>query len=73
VKEQHVIAVYGDRGPSKISSSHVERQNLTMRMQIFQLTRLTNAFSKKLESYKAAIALRFACYKLLPNSLIACA
>ena len=56
------VAVSGDPDPSKICTSHVERQNLTMRMQIRRLTRLTNAFSKKLESHKAAIALHFAYY-----------
>jgi IS1 family transposase len=45
-----------------ISTSFVERQNLTMRMQIRRLTRLTNAFSKKLENFKAAVALHFAYY-----------
>jgi len=43
-----------------ICTSHVERQNLTMRMQIRRLTRLTNAFSKKWENLRAAIALHFA-------------
>jgi transposase-like protein/IS1 family transposase len=56
------VAVYGDPDPSKICTSHVERQNLTMRMQIRRLTRLTNAFSKKLENHKAAVALHFAYY-----------
>ncbi len=56
------VAVYGDPDPSKICTSHVERQNLTMRMQIRRLTRLTNAFSKKLENHRAAIALHFAYY-----------
>lgn len=56
------VAVYGDPDPSKICTSHVERQNLTMRMQIRRLTRLTNAFSKKLENHKAAIALHMAYY-----------
>jgi transposase-like protein/IS1 family transposase len=56
------VAVLGDPDPKKICTSHVERQNLTMRMQIRRLTRLTNAFSKKLESHKAAIALHFAYY-----------
>jgi hypothetical protein len=46
----------------RICTSHVERQNLTMRMQIRRLTRLTNAFSKKWENLKAAIALHFAYY-----------
>ena len=43
-----------------ISTSHVERNNLTMRMQMRRFTRLTNAFSKKLENLKAAVALHFA-------------
>jgi hypothetical protein len=42
--------------------SHIERQNLTLRMQIRRLTRLTNAFSKKLDNLKAALALHFAYY-----------
>jgi IS1 family transposase len=45
-----------------ISTSFVERQNLTMRMNIRRLTRLTNAFSKKLENLQAAVALHFAYY-----------
>ena len=52
----------GRPDPDHISTSYVERQNLTMRMQIRRLTRLTNAFSKKLENLKAAIALHFAWY-----------
>ena len=45
-----------------ISTSFVERQNLTMRMAIRRFTQLTNAFSKKLENLKAACALHFAYY-----------
>jgi IS1 family transposase len=45
-----------------ICTSHVERQNLTMRMQMRRFTRLTNAFSKKLANLKAACALHFAHY-----------
>lgn len=45
-----------------MSTSHVERQNLTMRMAIRRFTRLTNAFSKKLDNHKAACALHFAYY-----------
>jgi IS1 family transposase/transposase-like protein len=46
----------------RVCTSHIERQNLTMRMQIRRLTRLTNAFSKKWENLRAAIALHFAYY-----------
>jgi len=52
----------GRPDPDHISTSYVERQNLTMRMQMRRLTRLTNAFSKKLENLKAAVALHFAYY-----------
>ena len=54
--------VMGDPDPKHVSTSFVERQNLTMRMQIRRLTRLTNAFSKKWENLRAAIALHFAYY-----------
>lgn len=46
----------------QISTSYVERQNLTMRMAMRRFTRLTNAFSKKLSHLKAAVALHFAYY-----------
>jgi IS1 family transposase len=46
----------------RISTSHVERQNLTLRMQLRRFTRLTNAFSKKLENMKADLSLHFARY-----------
>ncbi len=52
----------GNPDPAHISTSHVERQNLTMRMAIRRFTRLTNAFSKKLANLKAAVALHFAYY-----------
>lgn len=52
----------GDPDPEHISTSFVERQNLTMRMAIRRFTRLTNAFSKKLLNLKAAVALHFAYY-----------
>ena len=52
----------GNPSVSDISTSYVERQNLTMRMQVRRLTRLTNAFSKKLANLKAAVALHFAYY-----------
>jgi IS1 family transposase len=52
----------GDPDPEHISTSFVERQNLTMRMAMRRFTRLTNAFSKKLANLKAACALHFAHY-----------
>ena len=52
----------GDPDPARICTSHIERQNLTMRMQMRRFTRLTNAFSKKLRHLKAACALHFAHY-----------
>jgi IS1 family transposase len=52
----------GDPDPDHISTSFVERQNLTMRMAIRRFTRLTNAFSKKLTNLKMAVALHFAYY-----------
>lgn len=52
----------GEPVKSLISTSFVERQNLTMRMCMRRLTRLTNGFSKKIENHKAATALHFANY-----------
>ena len=54
--------VFGAPVEELVSTSYVERQNLTMRMQIRRFTRLTNAHSKKLENHGAAIALHFAHY-----------
>jgi IS1 family transposase len=59
------IIISGSPEIQKISTSHVERQNLTMRMQMRRLTRLTNAFSKKLDNLKAAVALHFAHYNFV--------
>jgi IS1 family transposase len=54
--------ITGDPDPANISTSFVERQNLTMRMHMRRFTRLTNAFSKKVDNHKAAIALHFMHY-----------
>jgi IS1 family transposase len=56
------IPVTGNPKQHLISTSHIERQNLTIRMQLRRFTRLTNAFSKKLSHLKAACALHFAHY-----------
>ena len=55
----------GDPDERYISTSYVERHNLTMRMQLRRFTRLTNAFSKKLENLKASLALYFAHYNFM--------
>jgi IS1 family transposase len=54
--------VSGVPDPAHVSTSYVERQNLTMRMSMRRFTRLTNAFSKKLENHAAAISLYFMYY-----------
>jgi IS1 family transposase len=58
-------AIFGNPDPKLISTSYVERQNLTMRMHMRRLTRLTNAFSKKLANFEAAVALHFAYYNFV--------
>ncbi len=55
-------AIQGNPDPTKISTSYAERQNLTMRMSMRRFTRLTNAFSKKLENHEYALALYFMYY-----------
>ncbi len=50
---------------SKVSTSYVERQNLTMRMQMRRFTRLTNGFSKKIGNPKYALALHFMYYNFV--------
>ncbi len=56
------IRIQGSPDPKHISTSYVERQNLTMRMGMRRFTRLTNGFSKKVENHAAAVALHFMYY-----------
>ncbi|HZZ57825.1 MAG TPA: IS1 family transposase [Opitutaceae bacterium] len=57
--------VSGNPDPRHISTSHVEKQNHTLRMHCRRLARLTNAFSKKIENFKAAVALHYAYYNFV--------
>jgi hypothetical protein len=57
-----VTTVTEDTDHKYISTSYVERQNLTMRMSMRRFTRLTNGFSKKLENLSHAVALHFMYY-----------
>lgn len=57
--------VQGKPDQKKISTSYVERQNLTMRMNMRRFTRLTNAFSKKVENLEHAVALHFFHYNFI--------
>ena len=61
----HRLHPYVGHGPSRRRShptSYVERSNLTVRMQSRRFTRLTNAFSRKLENHAAAVSLHFMWY-----------
>lgn len=56
------VTVMGNPEEARVSTSYVERQNLTMRMSMRRLTRLTNGFSKKWENFDLALSLHFAFY-----------
>lgn len=60
-----IIPLIGEPNRKHISTSYIERQNLTMRMQMRRFTRLTNAFSKKLHNLECAVALHFYHYNFM--------
>jgi len=59
------MTVSGNPDTALISTSYVEKQNHTLRMHCRRLSRLTNAFSKKLENFKAAVALHYGYYNFV--------
>jgi IS1 family transposase len=65
VSNRERVVIAGDPDQAHISTSLVERQNLTMRMSMRRFTRLTNAFSKKAENLAAAVSLHFAHYNFV--------
>lgn len=62
VVEAVPVRICGNPNPKRICTSHIERQNLNIRMGMRRMTRLTNAFSKKWENLQAAYSLWFAYY-----------
>src|SRR5882724_7816051 len=66
VKTERTV-VSGMPDVNRITTSHVEKQNHTLRMHCRGLTRLTNAFSRKFENFEAAVALNFAYYNFVKS------
>lgn len=62
IKQKPIV---GNPDMARVCTSHVERNNLTMRMWMRRFTRLTMGFSKKLENHEAALGLYFACYNFV--------
>jgi IS1 family transposase len=72
VKSIEKRVMMGDPDPDHISTSHVERMNLTIRMGMRRFTRLTNAFSKKVENLAHAVSIQFMFYNFArPHSSLA--
>ena len=59
------VVITGMPDVNRICTSHIEKQNHTLRMHCRRLTRLTNAFSKKVENFEAAVAMNFAYYNFV--------
>jgi IS1 family transposase len=65
IKDVIIRPLIGSPKIKRISTSHIERQNLTMRMSMRRFTRLTNAFSKKFKNLESAVSLHFFYYNFV--------